>query len=220
MWVRCDLFRRTVSNPVSAAGRGRSNYLKDLMRNKAVAAVMSLLMVALLVGGCKSSATSSSSAAQTSASSLAAGASATTGSSTADCPSSNTTNFAKTKFVLHAGLAFGAFHRYLYKPFQAGTYKSGAHGRILAFVKAGLAALYIKREVRLAYGDVTANPTLCKVIAAPLRSVGDDISAAVTKLKGGDPSGITAIQSTVTSVESSSSANGDAVQEDANAPLK
>ena len=95
-------------------------------------------------------------------------------------PTSNSTSFAKTKFLLHAGLAFGAFHRYLYKPLQAGTYKSGADGRIKAFLKAGLAALYIKREVRLAYSDVTANPTLCKAIAAPLRSVGDKISAAVT----------------------------------------
>jgi hypothetical protein len=42
------------------------------------------------------------------------------------CPTSNTKSFAKTKFVLHAGLAFGAFHRYLYKPYQAGTFNKGA----------------------------------------------------------------------------------------------
>lgn len=199
--------------------------LGNLMRTRAVSVVMSLVLVALLATGCKSSTTSSSpssAAGQSTSSSVAAGAGGTTASAgaSADCPTSNSTGFAKTKFVLHAGLAFGAFHRYLYKPLQAGTFKSGAHGRISAFVKAGLAALYIKREVRLAYGDVTANPTLCKAIAAPLRSVGDGISAAVSKLKGGDPSGITAIQSTVTSVESQSSANGTTVQEDPNAPLK
>ncbi len=200
----------------------------NLMRTRAVSAVMSLVLVALLATGCKSSTTSSSpssAAGQSTASSVAAGTSGATGATaatgaSADCPTSNSTGFAKTKFVLHAGLAFGAFHRYLYKPLQAGTFKSGAHGRISAFVKAGLAALYIKREVRLAYGDVTANPALCKAIAAPLRSVGDGISAAVSKLKGGDPSGITAIQSTVASVESQSSANGTTVQEDPNAPLK
>ena len=193
------------------------------MRNRAVAAVMSLFLVTLVATGCKSSTTSTPSSTSAAAQGTSSSATASTPGTTAaaaQCPTSNSTGFAKTKFVLHAGLAFGAFHRYLYKPLQAGTYKSGAHGRIRAFITAGLAALYIKREVRLAYGDVTANPTLCKAIAAPLRSVGDDISAAVTKLKGGDPSGITAIQSTVTSVESSSSANGDAVQEDPNAPLK
>lgn len=211
-----------MSNLVSVAGHGPSNYVKVLMRNRAVAAVMSLFLVVFLATGCKSSTTSTSSSTAAAQGTSSTGITSASGMTTtaAQCPSSNSTGFAKTKFVLHAGLAFGAFHRYLYKPLQAGTYKSGAHGRIRAFLKAGLAALYIKREVRLAYGDVTANPTLCKAIAAPLRSVGDDISAAVTKLKGGDPSGITAIQSTVTSVESSSSANGDTVQEDPNAPLK
>ncbi len=191
------------------------------MKTKAVSVVMSLFLVAFLAAGCKGSASSSASApaGQSTSSSLAAGASGTTAAAAA-CPTSNSTGFAKTKFVLHAGLAFGAFHRYLYKPLRAGTFKSGAHGRISAFLKAGLAALYIKREVRLAYGDVTANPTLCKAIAAPLRSVGDDISGAVSKLKGGDPSGITAIQNTVASVESQSSSNGTTVQEDPNAPLK
>jgi hypothetical protein len=192
------------------------------MKSRAVAAVMSLLLVAFMATGCKSStpASSSTAAAGLSTSSAAAVSASGTTSANGGCPTSNSTGFAKTKFVLHAGLAFGAFHRYLYKPLQAGTYKAGANGRIRAFLKAGLAALYIKHEVRLAYSDVTANPTLCKAIAAPLRNVGNDISAAVTKLKGGDPSGITAIQSTVTSVESSSSANGDTVQEDPNAPLK
>ena len=38
----------------------------------------------------------------------------------------STTHFAKTKFVLHAGLAFGAIHRYIYKPLRAGALHSGA----------------------------------------------------------------------------------------------
>ena len=35
------------------------------------------------------------------------------------------TSFAKTKFVLHAGLAFGAFPRFIYKPFKSGGLTSG-----------------------------------------------------------------------------------------------
>ena len=31
-------------------------------------------------------------------------------------------HFAKTKFVLHAGLAFGAVHRYIYKPYRSGGF--------------------------------------------------------------------------------------------------
>ena len=192
------------------------------MKNRLLAATMSLFLVAFLAAGCKSSSSPSSSGAASSSVGLATGTSASVSASgtSAQCPTSNTASFAKTKFVLHAGLAFGAFHRYLYKPYQAGTFKSGAHGRISAFLKAGLAALYIKREVRLASADVAANPTLCKAIGAPLRSIGDTIQSAVSKLKGGDASALTAIQTTISSVESKSASNGAAVQENANAPLK
>ena len=193
------------------------------MKNRLLAATMSLLLVAFVATGCKSKTTSSStsspSSGQTISASVASGGSGSV-EPASTCPTSNTTSFAKTKFVLHTGLAFGAFHRYLYKPYQAGTFKSGAHGRISAFIKAGLAALYIKREVRLASADVAANPLLCKAIAAPLRTVGTDIHAAVSKLKGGDASALTAIQTTIGSVEGKSAQNGATVTENPNAPLK
>lgn len=135
------------------------------------------------------------------------------------CPSSNTITFAKTKFVLHTGLAFGAFHRYLYKPYQAGTFKSGASGRIAAIVKGGLAALFIKREIRLASEDVKANPTLCKAIAAPLGKIGDSVKAAFDKLKGGDASGITDTNALVSTVEGASNKAGVAITENDNPNL-
>lgn len=135
------------------------------------------------------------------------------------CPSSNTISFAKTKFVLHSGLAFGAFHRYLYKPFKAGTFQKGAKGRIGAFIKGGLAALFVKREVRLASEDVKANPTLCKAIAAPLAKVGNTVQSAFDKMKGGDSSGITDVNSAISSVEGTSSKGGVPITEDENADL-
>lgn len=135
------------------------------------------------------------------------------------CPTSNTTAFAKTKFVLHSGLAFGAFHRYLYKPYQAGTFKKGASGRIAAFIKGGLAALFVKREIRLASEDVKANPTLCKAIAAPLAKIGDSVQSALDKLKGGDASGITDTNSLISNVEGTSSKDGAPITENENADL-
>lgn len=191
--------------------------------------LLSICAVVLLSAGCGGSTTTSTGGAAATATSVAAGAASAAGSATAgmsasasgatSCPSANTTTFAKTKFVTHSGLAFGAFHRYLYKPFRAGTFQSGAHGRITAIVKAGVAALFIKREVRLAYQDVQANPTLCKAIAQPLQSVGDQIDAAVSGLKTGSTSGITALDGVVQSVTSKASSAGAPIKEDANAPL-
>jgi hypothetical protein len=196
-----------------------------------------MLVLALFAGGCGKSATSSaaggttttapastdtnSGAAASTAGGAASSASASTGDgSTTDCPTSNTTSFAKTKFVAHAGLAFGVFHRYLYKPYRAGTFTSGGtRSKVLAFAKAGAAALFIKREVRLASEDVKANPTLCKVVAAPLASLGDSISGAVDKLKGGDVSGLTAANSAIAAVESGAQGSGTTITEDPNAKI-
>lgn len=205
-----------------------------MKRRLSVALFLPILLTALLTSGCKASTkatnTGANGAAVTTTNATAgtgsgptpaasAGATDSAGSGSTDCPTSNTTAFAKTKFVLHSGLAFGAFHRYIYKPLRAGSFQSGSSGRVKTFIKAGLAALFVKREVRLAYEDVKANPTLCKVIAAPLQAVGDKISGAVTALKGGDPSAVTAVESTVQGVESKASSAGTTIQEDANAPL-
>ena len=135
------------------------------------------------------------------------------------CPAQATTSFAKTKFVAHSGLAFGAFHRWLWKPFQAGTFKKGADGRIKAFIKGGLSALFVKREVRLAATDVQADPTLCKAIISPLDKLGDTVQAAFDKLKGGDASGITDLNTSIGSIESISQKDGVPIQEDENADL-
>lgn len=137
----------------------------------------------------------------------------------ASCPTENTTSFAKTKFVAHAGLGFGAFHRYLYKPYRDGKFKSGASGRFWTFSKAGLSALFIKREVRLASEDVKASPMLCKALAAPLANIGNSISAAYDKLKGGDASGLDSVNNSISQVESTSSADGTPIQEDDSANI-
>lgn len=129
----------------------------------------------------------------------------------ATCPTANTTAFAKTKFVGHAGLAFGAFHRYLYKPYKASAFQSGAKGRTVTLVKAGASALFIKREIRLATEDVKANPALCNAVAAPLANVGNTIGDAFSKLKSGDASGLEAAQTAVTSIESKASRSGDTI---------
>jgi hypothetical protein len=192
---------------------------------RAVRLLIVLLLPLLVIAGCGKS-NSSATAPPASASAQDGSVPADPSGTAADaqpidesCPTSNTIGFAKTKFVLHTGLAFGAFHRYLYKPYQAGTFKKGASGRITAFIKGGLAALFVKREIRLASQDVKANPTLCKAIAAPLGKIGDGVQAAFDKLKGGDASGITNVNSLVSSVEGTSKTDGVAITENDNPDL-
>jgi hypothetical protein len=189
------------------AGNGRLSVARQTLTLTTV-----LLALVVALAGCGKSATTSSSTAAPAASSPVAGAAAgdTAG---VTCPTSNTTPFAKTKFVLHTGLAFGTFHRYIYKPFKAGGFSEGAQGRVVSFIKAGATVLFIKREIRLATEDVKANPTLCKAIAAPLSNLSDTVSGAVTKLKGGDPSGITDANSAISDITSKSSSGGAPITE-------
>lgn len=121
---------------------------------------------------------------------------ATATANPADCPTSNTRKLAKTRFVANAAIAAGAFKRYLYKPYQAGTFKSGASGRKKAIVKAGVASVVIVDQLRRAKNNVEANPTLCKVLKAPLTKLTATMSALVNKAKQGelDPSELTSAQ--------------------------
>ena len=64
-----------------------------------------------------------------------------------------------------------------------------------------------------------ANPTLCKAIAAPLGKIGDGVQSALDKLKGGDASGITGVNSLISNVEDTSSKDGAPITENENADL-
>ena len=106
--------------------------------------------------------------------------------------STSTTHLAKTKFLLHAGLAFGAIHRYIYKPFRAGAFSGGLLHHKLATIKAALAAAFAFHEVNLALQDARSSKLLSTVLA-PLLALQTGLSTLVTNLKHGhvDPSAIT-----------------------------
>ena len=97
----------------------------------------------------------------------------------------STTHFAKTKFVLHAGLAFGAFHRYIYKPYREGKFSGGLLHHKLTTLKAGLAAAFAYHEVRLALQDARSSKLLSKVLA-PLLALQTKLSGLVSSLKHGN----------------------------------
>lgn len=184
--------------------------MRSVLRRCAVLVVVVLAPLVLVTGcGNDKSSSAASSAAPVSQSASGSG----------QCPTSNTTSFAKTKFVAHSGLAFGAFHRYLYKPYKAGTFQKGADGRVSAFVKGGVAALFIKREIRLASENVKANPTLCKAIAAPLAKIGDTVQGAFDKAKSGDTSGLEDVNTAIGSVTGKAKSDGVDIKEDENANI-
>jgi hypothetical protein len=123
-------------------------------------------------------------------------------------------HFAKTKFLVHMGLAFGAFHRYIYKPFRAGAFRSGAPGRIKAFAKAGAAGLFASHELKVANEDALSDSHL-RPLATKVDALVAKLGGLGSALKGGslNPASIAGAAGAVTALGSASSGLGAGIKE-------
>jgi hypothetical protein len=175
-----------------------------MLRRPTLVRVLIVSLLALSVFGCGSSKSSSSSSAAPQASS--------SGTSTTSA-STSSTHLAKTKFVLHAGLAFGSFHRWIYKPLKQGLLAHPLQHKV-AIVKAGLAGAFVIHEVKLALTDAQSSPTLRKLVA-PLTALQSKLSAATASIKGGHPDASSAdsANSVISMVKSGSAAAGQPITE-------
>ena len=161
-----------------------------------VSLIAVLILLSLAIVGCGSSSTSS-------AGQAAAGSGGAT----------STTKFAKTKFVLHAGLAFGAFHRWIYKPAKAGTLTHPLQHPLTA-AKAALAAAFVYHEVKLALADAQADPTLSKLVA-PVTALQDKFHALAGSVKSGGVSSadVSGLASTISSIKDQAASAGQSITE-------
>lgn len=173
--------------------------------------VIPVLMVALVAcGGGGPNKSASNIAAQQTTPGTTAAPSETPGAEATGCPTTKTKSFAKTRFVADAGFAFGAFHRYIYKPYKAGAFSSGASGRTKALVKAAAAGAFAINRLNAARKLVDADPFLCKSLKAPLEALVGSLGGLTGKLKGGDfsPSDIDSTNQQLESVRSQSGQAG------------
>lgn len=131
-----------------------------------------LVVAVFMLAGCGSSSKSNS----------APRASAASASSTTPTTASPT-HLATAKFVLHVGLALGAFHHYIYKPLKAGEFRSLLRHK-LAVLKASAAAVFVVHELKLASADAQASPTLGKLVPQ-LAVLSSGFTAALARLKAG-----------------------------------
>ncbi len=138
----------------------------------------------------------------------------------AQTSTTSTTHFAKTKFALHAGLAFGAFHRYIYKPYKQGKFAGGLFHHKLATIKAALAAGFAYHEVRLALDDARSSKILSTLLS-PLLALQTKLSTLRDELKSGqvNPAAITSANGTAGTISSQSAGRGQPIQDQATPSL-
>jgi len=108
--------------------------------------------------------------------------------------------FREDRFVTDLGGSAFLIRRYLYQPYTAGTFTKGHSGRTFALIKGALAAATVVKLLKNASLNAKANPTLCKILVAPLAGLTDKISGLAGSLRGGglDPGVLGGLGSTVT----------------------
>src|SRR5438270_351272 len=92
----------------------------------------------------------------------------------------------KTRFLLHAGAAFYAFHHFVWARYKNGGFSTGDPHRKGNIVKAALALLFAYHEFKVAYNiaDKSNSKTL-QLLAAPLNKLGGAVNTVYARLKGG-----------------------------------
>jgi hypothetical protein len=179
--------------------------------------LVAVVAATVALTGCGPSSTAGSGAAGTSASSSAATAGASTSSQGAsNCPTQNTRAFAKTRLVADLGLTVGTFHRYIYKPFKAGAFEKGAHGRLLALVKAAATAAVDVKLLSNAAENIKANPTLCNLLYQPMTDLEGRLAALKGEVSVGNIASIGSIEPVVSGLLTKATSNGLPVTETTN----
>ncbi len=144
---------------------------------RTMAVALSIAVLAF-VGGCGSGASPAPGGAGVNT--AAARASAST-----NCPAKATKKAAKTLFVVDAGLAAGAFKKWLYSPWKARAFNKGTKGRIKAMVKAAVAGAFVINRLNAAKVNAQSDPLLCKLTIAPINKLTSSIQGLVSKAKTG-----------------------------------
>lgn len=132
------------------------------------------------------------------------------------CPTENTRAFAKTRLVADLGITAGTFHRYIWKPWQAGSFKKGAHGRVLAIAKAAGTAALDAKLLKNATENIKANPTLCKVLAQPMTELESKLKDFKGQALAGNLGFIGEAEQLVKTIEQKAAASGLGIKETTN----
>ena len=122
----------------------------------------------------------------------------------------------KTRFVAHLGVAYFCFHHFVLKPYQDGSFASGAPHRISTIVKGGVALLFAVHEVKVSekIAQTSKDPLLQKLDGG-LMDLTNSFGAVGAKLKTGhfDPSDIDMLKGKSDAVAAGSAADGATIKD-------
>lgn len=117
--------------------------------------------------------------------------------------------FAKTKFLLHTGLALGSVKRWIVTPYTDGAFRQGAPGRTKALAKAATAGTFAVNELRLARNAALSDDRL-RPLAEGLSNLEGRASAMLPSLAAGtlNPTKLAGLGATAAGIAASAKSLG------------
>lgn len=135
---------------------------------------------------------------------------ATTAAPVASDPLTRPAFLDRTRFLLHAGVAFFIVH-HEYKRYREGYFRAGTPGRVRHIVVAAAALALAYHEAHVAYriAEGSHSRTL-HALAAPLAALSGGLSAATARLRGGrlTPSDFSGLNGATGRINSTASSTG------------
>ena len=119
--------------------------------------------------------------------------------------------FDKTRFLLHMGVAYYAFHHFVYARYKNGGFASGASGRTGNFVKAAAALLFTYHELKVSYGIANgSSSSTLKLLVSPLNALLGKVSNVHDQLSKGNlnTNDFTDLNNSVNGLSSTAKSNG------------
>jgi len=95
--------------------------------------------------------------------------------------------FDKTRFLLHMGFAFYAFHHFVYNPYKAGAFSKGTPRRFLRLVKASVALIFAYHEVKVSVDIANrSNSGFLHALVKPINALGAKMNNVANQFRGGN----------------------------------
>jgi hypothetical protein len=172
-----------------------------MVRKLAVSGCITLLA---LVAGCTGSSSPASHGSDKGASAI------TAVSSASPCPATGTRKFARALYVTDAGLAAGAFTKWIYTPYARGAFSAGAPGRPGSIGKAAVAGGFVASRLQEVKADAQSYPALCRLTIGVIDKLTSTVRAIAAKAKAGSvsPSEVTSAAAFLSRLHSASAEAG------------
>ena len=169
-----------------------------------------LLALALLFTGaaaCGSKTSTTSSGSTSSSSGSSSGSSGTqsgstaSGSTSASCTTVGSKSVPKTRVLADLGISAGAFHRYIYKPINSGSFTGATKsGKVITLAKGAVAAAAIVHFLGNAIDNARSDATLCKYVPN-MTQIKTKLTAMGSQLRGGNTSQVDSTNSSFSDLQ-------------------